>query len=141
MEENEKSKIDKYTVKILRHLEQEKPPVDFTEKIMDVILSEQTDRKTIEAFGSKKFFVIFMTVFISIVLLAVFLPSGAYVLPTGLNAAKDVLGHFQIDFSFISSPIFSVLKGNVVLKILPIAVIALVILERLLLRYSDSWKT
>lgn len=136
----DKKNIDKYTTKILKYLELEKPPVDFTEKIMDVILSEQTDKKTIEAFGSKRFFLIFIIVFISIVLLAVFLPSGAYVLPTGLTDAKDVLGHFQIDFSFISNPIFSVMKDHVVLKILPVAIIALVIFERILLKYSDSWK-
>lgn len=136
----EKNNIDKYTAKILKHLELEKPPADFTEKIMDKILSEQTEVKKIEAFGTKRFFLIFMIVFLSIVLLAIFLPSGDYSMPESLNTAKDVLSQFQIDFSFLFNPISSAMKGNVVLKILPFAITVLIIFERLLLRYSDYWK-
>lgn len=136
----EKNNIDKYTVKILKHLELEKPPADFTEKIMDKILSEKTEAKKIEAFGSKKFFLIFLIVFTSIILLAVLLPAGDSSMPASFNAAKDILSQFQIDFSFLSNPIFSVMKDHVVLKILPFAIIVLIIFERLLLRYSDSWK-
>jgi len=136
----EKNNIEKYTEKILKHLELEKPPVDFTEKIMGIILSEQTEVKKIDTFGSKKFFLIFSLVFVSIVLLAVLMPSGNYSMPESLNVAKDLLGQFQIDFSFFSAPIFSSLKDNTVIKILPFAIIVLIIFERLLLRYSDSWK-
>jgi len=108
----EKNNIEKYTEKILKHLELEKPPVDFTEKIMGIILSEQTEVKKIDTFGSKKFFLIFSLVFVSIVLLAVLMPSGNYSMPESLNVAKDLLGQFQIDFSFFSAPIFSSLKDN-----------------------------
>ncbi len=138
MEEN--NNIDKYTAKILKHLELEKPSVNFTEKIMDKVLFEQTQVKKAEAFNTQKFFLIFTTVFISILLLAILLPSGTNVMPEGLNTAKDILGNFQIDFSFIPESIFSSLKNNTVLKILPLSIIALVIFERLLLKYSDNWK-
>ncbi len=136
----EKNNIDKYTAKILKHLELEKPPTNFTENIMDKILSEQTEVKKMDAFSSKKFFSIFVMVFISIVLLALLFPAGEYSMPASLIAAKDVLNHFQIDFSIVSSPIFLVMKDNILLKILPLAIIALIVFERLLLRYSDSWR-
>ncbi|MEN8122092.1 MAG: hypothetical protein ABFS35_17215 [Bacteroidota bacterium] len=140
MEEKEKNNIDKYTAKILKHLELEKPPIDFTENIMEKILLEKTEAKKIEAFGTKNFFMIFLIVFISILLLAVFLPAGDYSMPESFNSAKDLLSQFQIDFSFISNPIFLVMKDNILLKVLPLAIITLIIFERILLKYSDSWK-
>ncbi|OQY05879.1 MAG: hypothetical protein B6I20_00295 [Bacteroidetes bacterium 4572_117] len=136
----EKDNIDKYTAKILKHLELEKPLPDFTEKIMDKVLSEQTEGKKIEAFGNKNFPLIFTSVFLSIILLAVFLPSGEYSIPESLNVVNGILSQIQIDFSFNSEPIFSTMKDNAILKILPLAIIALILFERLLLRYSDSWK-
>jgi len=141
MEEKEKNNIDKYSGKILKYLELEKPPDDFTDNIMDKILLEQTEVKEIDAFGSKKFFLIFVLVFISIVFLAIFLPSGDYSMPGSLITAKDLLSWSRIVFSFNPSPVFSTMKDNIIIKILPFAIIALIIFERLLLRYSDSWKT
>ena len=136
----EKNMLDKYAAKILKHLELEKPPNNFTEHIMDKILSEQSEVKKIDVFGSRNFFLIFTIVFISIILLAVLLPTGEYSMSENLNTIKEVLSHFKIDFSFISNPIFSVMKDNVLIKILPLAIIALIVFEKLLLRFSDSWK-
>ncbi len=140
MKEKEENNLDKYTSKILKHIDLEKPPHDFTEKIMGKILLDKIDAKKFEAFGSKRFFLFFSIVFFSIVLLAGLLPSGEYSMPESINTAKDVLSQFKIDFSFLSGSVFSTIKDNVLVKILPFAIIVLIIFEKILLRYSDSWK-
>ena len=129
--------IDKYTAKILQDLATEKPPVDFTDKLMDKILSEQTEYEKIEPLGSRKFMTIFSAVFISFFLLVLSFPSGNFSLHENIGLTNNIFSNLQIDFGPLLALLVQPLKESAFLKVLPITIIALIALEQILLKISS----
>ena len=129
---DKENNIERYTFEILKNFEKEKPSGIFTDNVMNVILSEQTELKKDEQFKTEPFLWIFISVFASILLFALFLSGKNTITANTINVSAFVK-YLQIDYTLNFTAILSVLKTNILFKILPIAIIVLLLLERFLI--------
>lgn len=132
--------LDKYTAQILKHLDFEETPANFTDKLMDKVLAQQAVHERTEPFSSRKFIFIFVAIFSPIFLLAIIFPSGNLLLPRNIEILNGVFSNLQIDFTHFFTPLIQSLKGSTFLNILPITIVALIAFEQILLKINNFRK-